>query len=109
MSKECDRMSNAEYWRERKRDWDIGSLSNIWQNETGTHLPGSSVFYGWSSASTGVKRDVEVDELGVLQLFLIIRIGAQDQDDGDGGKTAQLQMGADSDSAKHFTANTETE
>lgn len=37
----------------------------------------------------------------------------QGQSSGSGrwgwGKTAQLQMGEESDSAKHFTANTETE
>lgn len=36
------------------------------KNETGTHLPGSSIFCGRSSASAGVKREVEVDELRAL-------------------------------------------
>lgn len=100
-----DRKSNAVFWRERKRDLRHRIFVKYMTKWDRTHLPGSSIFCVWSSASTRVKNDVEVDELGALRLLRsVLRIRMLGMEE----KTAQLQMGAETDSAKHFYTDTET-
>lgn len=108
MSKGCDRKSNAEILREKKREVEILELCQIYDKMR--HLPPRLIDLLWVKQgqykSKEGRRDYRVRGLAVDP-------NNQGRSSGSGrwgwGKTAQLQMGAESGSGKHFTENTETE
>lgn len=109
MSKGCDRKSNNGLWSwGREREIEILELSQIYDKMR--HSPPRLIDLLWVKQCQNQSKE---ERRGWRVRGLAVDPDNQGRSSGSGcwgwGKMAQLQMGADLDSAKHFTANTETE